>query len=158
MNFIDTTVDSAADFSAPRAERPSDAQVVIRVFAGLRSVWMLSNEQLNLIAGLPASPAFDPMAVLEMGPSERARVLNRMVGAVDVANRLRDRFGADKELSWFHQRNGSPALKNRRPVEVLYDEDGACLLMEILSDQESEKPASGSRNDAEPGTEPESAA
>lgn len=163
MNLIDTTVDSAAEYNAPRAERPSDAQVVIRVFAGLRSVWMLSNEQLNQIAGLPASPAFDPMAVLDMGPAERARVLSRMLGALDVASRVRDRLGSAEELSWIHQRNGTPALKNRRPYEALYDEDGASLLLKLLSDEDEEsgqkkKPASDARSDAAPGTEPESAA
>lgn len=160
MNFIDTTVDSAAEYNAPRAERPSDAQVVIRVFAGLRSVWMLSNEALNQIAGLPASPAFDPMAVLDMGPGERARVLNRMLGALDVASCVRDRFGSGQELSWVHQRNGSPVLKNRRPYEALYEEGGASLLLKLLSNDDSEEkePVSDVRSDAAPGTEPVSGA
>ena len=132
MNLIDLTVDSATDFTPPRAELASDALVVLQVYAGLRSVWMLSNEQLNLMAGLPESPRFDPHAIHEMEVSTRADALNRMVGVLDVASRVRELFG-EKELSWLHQRNPAPEMGNRRPLEVLFEKDGAQTLLKHLS-------------------------
>jgi uncharacterized protein (DUF2384 family) len=131
MNLTDSIVDSAADFTPPRAERPSDALVVLRVYAGLRSVWMLTNEQMNQMAGLPATARFDPHSIHDMLPAARAAVLNRMMGVLDVASRVRDKHGAN-ELSWLHQRNPAPGLKNLRPIEVLFEEGGAQALLAFL--------------------------
>lgn len=130
MNLIESTVDSAVDFTAPRAQRSSDAEVVLRVYAGLRSIWMLTNEQLNAIAGLPRARMFDPTVIDSLTREGRTSVLGRMIGALDVASRVRERFG-EEELSWLHQRNR--VFTDWKPVEMLEEDGGAELLLAFLA-------------------------
>jgi hypothetical protein len=97
---------------------PPSLEAVLGVFMGLGPRLMLSDEQLQRIAGFALS------AVEELADGPRALLSIHLLECIQTAAIAERLFGENGAVSWWHQEHFGHPYRGRRPLEMLESAEG----------------------------------